>query len=200
MKILASSCIHNDIQLVKKLANRAEKENVDLVILCGDFTHVDDPKEGLIKHFIDKGKKVMLIPGNHETNATADFLAELYNIFNLHGTATKVYDIGFFGCGHANVGTHQISEDEIYYTLKHGFHKIKGARKTIMVTHVHPSDSLIAAFTNFVPGSEGVRRAIDSLKPDILLCGHVHEAEGVEEKIGKTRVINVCRSGRIIEV
>lgn len=200
MKILASSCIHNDIQLVKDLADKAEKENVDLVILCGDFTHIDDPQPGLIKHFIDKGKKVMLIPGNHETNATADFLAELYDGINLHGKATKMYDIGFFGCGHANIGVHQLGEDEIYYTLKYGFYKVKDARKKIMVTHVHPSDSLIATFTNFVPGSTGVRKAIDKLKPDILLCGHVHEAEGVEEKIGKTRVINVCRSGRIIEL
>jgi Icc-related predicted phosphoesterase len=55
-------------------------------------------------------------------------------------------------------------------------------------------------FSSFIPGSDGVRKAIDQLKPDILLCSHVHEAEGLEEKIGKTRVINVGKKGKIIEI
>jgi Icc-related predicted phosphoesterase len=49
-----------------------------------------------------------------------------------------------------------------------------------------------------VPGSDAVRKAVEKFKPDILLCGHVHEAEGLEEVIGKTRVINVGRKGKII--
>ncbi len=200
MKILAASDLHGDIELVKKLAAKAEKEDVDLVVLCGDLTHADDPHAGLIKHFTDKGKKVLLIPGNHESHATADFLAKLYNATNLHGTGILMYDLGFFGCGGANIGFNQLTEDEIYYNLNQGFYKVKHARKKIMLTHVHPSDSLISAFTNFVPGSSGVRKAIDAFKPDILLCGHVHEAEGIEEKIGKTRVINVVRNGKIIEL
>jgi len=37
---------------------------------------------------------------------------------------------------------------------------------------------------------------IDKFKPDILLCSHVHEAEGIEEKVGKTKVINVGKKGK----
>ena len=70
----------------------------------------------------------------------------------------------------------------------------------IMVTHVHPSDSKIEKFSQFFPGSTGIKKAIDRFKPDILLCGHVHEAEGIEEMIGTTRVINVGRKGKIIEI
>jgi Icc-related predicted phosphoesterase len=67
-----------------------------------------------------------------------------------------------------------------------------------MVTHSHPSNSL-SEFSG-VPGSDSVKKAIKEFKPDILLHGHIHEAEGVEEKIGKTRVISVGRQGRIIEI
>ena len=35
MKILASGDLHGDIGLAKRLAERAEKEKVDLVVLCG---------------------------------------------------------------------------------------------------------------------------------------------------------------------
>ena len=75
LKILASGDIHGDISQARKLADQAEKENVDLVVLCGDLTYAESSTEGIIGPFVKKKKKVLLIPGNHETVATADFLA-----------------------------------------------------------------------------------------------------------------------------
>jgi Icc-related predicted phosphoesterase len=69
-----------------------------------------------------------------------------------------------------------------------------------MVSHVHPSGTKMEKFTQFFEGSKALRRVIDKLQPDIMLCSHVHEAEGLEEKIGKTRVINVGAKGKIFEV
>jgi len=69
-----------------------------------------------------------------------------------------------------------------------------------MVTHVHPSQTKMEKFSDFFPGSTGVKKAVEKLKPDILLCSHVHEAEGIEEKVGKTRVLNVGKKGKIIEL
>ena len=127
-------------------------------------------------------------------------MAELYNVVNLHGYSVRYKDVGIFGCGGANIGLHQLSDEEIFNTLKRSFNDIKDLPKKIMVTHVHPSESTMEKFTSFFQGSKGVRKAIDEFKPDIAICGHVHEAEGIEEKIGKTRVINVGRKGKIIEI
>ena len=69
-----------------------------------------------------------------------------------------------------------------------------------MVTHVHPKETKIEKFSSFVQGSEGITKAVKSLKPDLLLCGHVHEAAGIEEKLGSTRVINVGKEGTILEL
>lgn len=200
MKILAAGDIHGDTKLAEKLAEKAEKENADLVILCGDLTLSERSTEGIIGPFVKKGKKVFLVPGNHETIATADFLAQLYDVVNLHGYSIKYKDIGFFGCGGANIGLFQLSEEEIFNALKKGFENIKNQKKKIMITHVHPSGTIMEKFTQFFSGSKGIKKAIEEFKPDILLCSHVHEAEGIEEKIGKTKVINVGKSGKIIEV
>jgi len=200
MKILASGDLHGDMGLAKKLAEKAEKEKVDLVILCGDITQFDRSTDNLIGPFVKKHKKVLLIPGNHDSFATADFLAEMYNVKNIHGYSVRYGDIGIFGAGGANIGISQLSENEIYDLLKKGFDNIKYLKKKIMVTHVHPSDTKMEKFSHFVPGSDGVKRAIEKLKPDILLCSHVHEAEGIEEKVGKTKVINVGKQGKIIEI
>ncbi|OIO62596.1 hypothetical protein COY26_05335 [Candidatus Woesearchaeota archaeon CG_4_10_14_0_2_um_filter_33_10] len=200
LKILASGDIHGDTGLAEKLAERAKKENVDLVILCGDLTMGEKSTSNIIGPFVKRNKKVILIPGNHETVATADFLAELYGVKNLHGYSVKYKDVGLFGCGGANIGLFQLGEKEIFNLLKKGFDKIRYLDKKIMVTHVHPSGTKMEKFTKFFPGSEGVKKAIDTFKPDILLCSHVHEAEGIEEMVGKTRVINVGRKGKIIEI
>ena len=99
MKILAAGDIHGDTKLAKELADKAEKEKVDLVVLCGDLTMGEMSTENIIGPFVKKHQKVVLIPGNHETIATADFLAELYDVKNLHGYYIKYKDIGLFGCG-----------------------------------------------------------------------------------------------------
>jgi uncharacterized protein len=200
MKILAASDIHGDTHLAKALADKAEKEKVDLVILCGDLTFQERSTANLIGPFVKKKQKVLLIPGNHETIATADFLAEMYDVTNLHGYSIKVGDVGFFGCGSANIGLFQLSEEEIFNLLKEGYQKIKYMKTKIMVTHVHPKDSIIENFTSYFEGSSGVRKAINTFKPDMLLCGHVHEAEGIEDMIGKTKVINVGKSGKVIDL
>jgi len=200
MKILAAGDIHGDSRLSEKLAEKAKKEKVDLVILCGDLTYSEQSTKNIIGPFVKAHKKVLLIPGNHESIATADFLAEVYGVKNIHGYSVKYKDIGIFGCGGANIGINQLQEDEIFDLLKKGNEKIEYLKKKIMVTHVHPSETHMAKFTDIFPGSEGVKKAIDTLKPDLLLCSHVHEAEGIEEKVGKTRVLNVGKEGKIIDI
>ena len=200
MKILASGDIHGDTLLAEKLAKKAEQEKIDLVVLCGDLTYAEQSTEGIIGPFVKRNKKVVLIPGNHESVATADFLAELYGVTNLHGYSIKLDKIGLFGAGGANIGLHQFSEDEMFELLKKGHEKVKDVRTKIMVTHVHPTGTKMEKLTDLFPGSEGVTKAIKEFKPDLLLCSHVHEAEGIEETIDKTKVINVGRSGKIIEI
>ena len=200
MKILASGDIHGDTRLAKRLAEKAYNEKVDLVVLCGDLTYAERSLDNIIGPFVARGKRVIIIPGNHETVATADFLAELYGIKNIHGISVKYKDVGIFGCGGANIGVFKLDEKEIYDLLKKGHKSIEAFRKKIMVTHVHPSGTKMEQLTEVFPGSDGVRKAIEKFKPDIALCSHVHEAEGIEEKIGKTRVINVGRKGKIFEI
>lgn len=199
MKILAAGDIHGDSELAEKLASRSDAENVDVVILCGDLAGPNEKTDNIIGPFVKRKKNVLFIPGNHESFATADFLAEVYNVTNLHGYSIKYKDIGLFGCGGANIGLESLKESEIFGILKTGFERVKDLKKKIMVTHVHPSDSKMESFSSFVPGSSGLKKAIDEFKPDYLFCSHVHEAEGIEEKIGDTKVINVGRQGKIID-
>ena len=195
MKILAAGDLHGDSSQTKKLAEKAKKEKVDLVILAGDITSNIETKN-FLKPFKDNNQKVLLIPGNHDSFATVDFLAELYGMKNIHGYSLKFNDIGVFGAGGA-VGF-DTTESELFDILKKGNDALKNLKKKIMVTHMHAKDTLseISGFE----GSHAIRKAIEKFQPDFFIHSHIHEAEGLEEKIGKTRVINVGKEGKIIEV
>ena len=200
MKILAAGDIHGDVGLAKKLAEKAHRNKVDLVVLCGDIVESEENIERIIGQFAKAGQKVLMVPGNHESVATIDTLAQLYGQVNLHGYSIKYKGVGLFGCSGVNIGPHEMPEEDIFKMLKQGFTYVRDAKKKVMVTHVHPQDTIMERFSQFVKGSSGIRKAITEFTPDILLCSHVHEAEGIEEKIGKTKVINVGREGRIITI
>ena len=202
MKILAASDLHGDLSAAKKLAVKAKKEKVDLIILSGDILAKDSP-QGVIGEFKKNNQKVLLVPGNHDSFATTDFVAEFYGVRNIHGyyaiyTDKNEEKIGFFGCGGADIGLTKITERETFNVLKKSFDKIKPLNKKVMVTHMHPAGSK-AEFSGF-EGNQGITKAIKEFKPDVLLCGHIHEASGIEEKIGKTKIINLGPEGKIIEI
>jgi len=202
MRIMSTGDFHGDKNLVKKLADKAEKEEVDLVLICGDLTHQDKDHKGLIGPFLEKHKKVLFVGGNHDSTATLEVLKQKYGYQAKHinGYGLKYDDIGIFGCGGANIGWEALEEEEIFATLEEGHKGVSYLDKKIMVTHVHPTGIVAEKFTKFFPGSSGVRKAIEKIQPDFAFCCHVHEAEGLEEQVGKTKVVNVGKRGFIFDL
>jgi len=195
-KILAAGDFHGDSKATKKLAEKAEKENVDLVILTGDITGFVET-ENLLKPFLKKGKKVVFVPGNWETSETADFLSKFYGVKNIGEHYVKYKDIGIFGIGSPDWEMN-LNEKKAFNKLKKDFEKIKDLEKKIMVSHLHAAGTK-SEFSG-IPGSKALRKAIEEFQPDLFIAGHIHEAEGLSEKIGKTKVMNVGKRGKVIEI
>lgn len=196
LKILAAGDFHGDSSAVKKLAEKAEKEKVDLVILTGDMTGMVQTKN-IIKPFIDKGKKVLFVPGNWETKEDAENLSKMYGIKNIEDHYLKYKEVGIFGVGSADWSLYPDNE-RTFKKLKKQNDKLKNLERKILVSHLHAAGTK-SELSGFA-GNEGLRAAIEEFQPDLFISGHIHELEGVEEKIGKTRVINVGKKGKIFEI
>ncbi len=200
MKILAVSDLHNDAAQVRKLAERAEKDGVKVVVICGDITFFDDYEDGMIGPFLKKGMQVLMVPGNHDSEATIDFMLKKYSMRNIHGDSALLDSVGIFGAGWAtNVGPVMISEKEMRNCLRKGFEDVKEQKVKIMVTHVHPKGGAVEREYGY-PGSSSVTKMIYELKPDLHLHGHIHEAEGNEDLLGNTISLAVGKHGKIIEI
>ena len=197
-KILAAGDFHGDSKVTKGLAERAYKEKVNLVILTGDITSPIET-ENLIKPFKERGQRVVFVPGNWDSSETVNFLSKLYGIKNIEDNYVVYDDVGIFGIGSPDWQMN-LNEKKAFERLKKDFEKLKSLNleKKIMVSHIHAAKTK-AEFSG-IPGSTGIRKAIEEFQPDIFIAGHIHEAEGLSEKIGKTRVYNIGRKGRINEL
>jgi len=196
LRILAAGDFHGDSDTAKKLAEKAEREKVDLVILTGDITGPIETDD-LLKPFIEKKKKVLFVPGNWDSTETSRFLSELYGVKDV-GEHYVVYDdIGVFGVGSADWEL-ELNEEKTFKKLKREFEKIKNLEKKILVSHIHAEDTK-SEFSGF-RGSKALKKAIEEFKPDLFLSGHIHEAEGMYERKGKTRIFNVGKKGKVIEI
>jgi putative phosphoesterase len=195
-KILAAGDFHGDSSVTKKLAEQAEREKVDLVVLTGDITSPIETKN-LLRPFSEKKQKVVFVPGNWDSTETINFLSQLYGIKNVGEHYVKYDDIGIFGVGSPDWQM-ELDDKKTFDKLKKDFEMIKNLEKKIMVSHLHAAGTK-AEFSG-VSGSSALRKAIEKFQPDVFLSGHIHEAEGLSEKIGKTRVYSVGKKGRIIEI
>lgn len=203
LRVLAFADIHGDKNLLEKHLKTASEQNVDLVIIAGDIASRESPDtapENSIGPFLKIGKTVLLVHGNWETEGLIKFLSDVYGAKNLDGYSLMYKGVGIFGAGGATIGPISTSEKEIDYKLRKGLKYVSGAKKKLMVTHSHPANSIISKFTTVFSGSSAIKKAIDEFQPDVMVCGHVHEAEGVEEIIGRTKVINVSKSGKVFEI
>ena len=196
LRILAAGDIHGDSKLSEKLAERARKEKVDLVILTGDITG-SIPTKGIIKPFIDKKQKVLFVPGNWETEEDADSFSEIYGIKNLEKGYVVYKNTGIFGIGSKD-WTLFPDDERTFKKLDKDFKKIKNLEKKIMISHLHAAGT--KSELSGIPGNDSLRVAIEKFQPDLFIHSHIHELEGVEEKVGKTKVINVGRRGKIFEI
>ncbi len=199
LKILAAGDIHGDFDIAKLLAAKAKSNKVDLVVLAGDLHGmIEGTSDMIIEPFKKNHQKVVFVPGNWDSSLEVDMLKEMHKIKNIDGYYVTYNGVDIVGIGNPDFKM-SFNQKEARKKLSENFDRIraKGGKK-ILVSHLHASGTN-AEFSGF-KGEKVLRDAIEYFQPDVFISAHIHEAEGIEEKIGKTRVINVGRRGKIIEV
>lgn len=196
LRILAAGDIHGSNFLAEQLAKKAEKYKVDLVILTGDLSS-PFKKEAIITPFKKRNLETLFVPGNWDTELDVNFLKKEYGLKNLEGYYIRRGEFDIIGIGNKDFKLKHTKED--FENLKKLFEKIKKRKtKKIFVSHLHPKDTL-AEFSGFI-GDKVLKEIIESMKPHVAISSHIHEAEGLEGKIGKTKIFHVGPRGKIIDL
>ncbi len=193
LKILAAGDLHGSLNIAKRLSAKGKREKVDLVVLAGDIYGYTDGDEGILEPFRKAKQKVIFVPGNCDFDEECVMLAK-------EGKSIHNYYVTYGGVGIAGIGSPnwKLSLDGgDLESIKRNFEKMKPVKR-ILVSHLHASGTT-AEFSG-IPGDKILRKAVKYFKPDLLIAAHIHEGEGIEDKIGKTRVVQVGRKGMILEV
>ena len=201
MKILAASDLHSDVQAAKKLADKAKKNKVDLVLLGGDIIEMGTAGKGIIGPFKKAGIEVLMVHGNHDQPVDIDFLSEKYGggVYNLHSYYKEFDDLVIFGAVGTEFGFFGLDNKELFDDLRKKMRKA-GGKKRILLTHEPPFNTKLDNLGWAKVGSRNMRKIIEAYKPDVVLCGHIHETFGLTDYIGKTKIVNTGKKGVIIDL
>jgi Icc-related predicted phosphoesterase len=185
MKIVAIGDVHNE---------DLDVPEGDVIVVAGDITHVG-PIE-FAEKFIDKLKgKVLAVPGNMDPKGVLDIL-EAKGV-SIHRKVVEIDGITFFGFGGSSPTPFntpfEFDDEEIDKS-------ISGFKADIAIFHDTPY-----GFFDWVGGksvgSMAIRRWVESVKPKLVFCAHIHEHEGVA-KINDTLIVKVppAYKGRCVVV
>jgi len=160
------------------------------------------------------GKKVLLIPGNHESEKEVrKAISELKNISYIDESYEKVDNVLVFGYGGGGFSL----VDPEFEKLAKKFQKIilprkirwkfwekekeqKKKEKVILMTHAPPYDTKVDLILEDHCGTKSITDFIKKVKPDLVVCGHLHETAGVQDKIGTTKIINPGPYGKVLKI
>jgi Icc-related predicted phosphoesterase len=192
MKIISFGDVHMATRNLERMGEIMR--DTDLVIVSGDLTNfggVDDARK-VIDDVRRACASVLALPGNLDQREVIPFL-ETEGVA-LHGKGLVIDGIGIFGCGGSNItpfGTPlELSEDEIYATLRAGYESVREIRPLLMICHTPPYDTKCDRIMSGRPvGSTAARQFIEEVKPEVCISGHIHESAGVDE-IGPTKILN----------
>lgn len=193
MKLLVLTDIHGRINYVNKL----RKIKRDLTIISGDFTHFETiNKVEKIVERLSNSTPLIFVPGNCDPKELLRIKC-LDNAINVHGQFLKINNLTLIGVGGSNVtpfGTPiEFSEEELWSIVFELFKKAKSDDSSefmILISHAPPyGTKLDVTYMGIHVGSKSIRKIIELFKPDLCICGHIHEARGID-KINRTVLLN----------
>ena len=197
MKLLFFSDIHSDLKALDRLVN----VEADYYFAAGDLVSwargLDNAGEILKR----RAGKTFVLPGNHESSANIAEFCEKFGLSDFHGKHVIVGGACIAGLGYSAPTPFntpgEYTEEEIADRLG----MLAPLHPRVLVCHSPPKGTkLDAAGDGKHFGSTAVREFIEANQPEYFFCGHVHEAEGVEERMGNTLGVNVGKRGYLLEL
>lgn len=191
MKIFAVSDIHGAIKPIENAAPLIRA--ADAVVIAGDITHTKTRAEAadVVACMEQYARRIFAVHGNWDRVEVKDFLEE--KAYSLHGRGLVSDGIGFFGVGGSSPTplwtATEYREDEIALILQAGYEKVRQVSPVVLVSHAPPRRVRDRSFIGLRGGSRSVRAFLENNPVSLCLCGHIHEAQGIE-RFHETVVVN----------
>ena len=177
-----------------RLKETAEELKPDVLVLAGDMTRLFKPGPGM-DLLSTIPVPILGIRGNCDATTVDRSMDRLPGFTKLTAEPVEMDGVFFFGAGgclplpfYSRVG---FFEQHALDELEAG---MAGKSPAVVVIHPPPRWVRDKVLGRFSAGSPGVRRFVETTRPRVLICGHVHEQAGWDH-LGPTLVVN-CAMNR----
>lgn len=172
----------------------AEIGPVDVLVVGGDITTFGTPNdaERAVALWGPLAPRLLAVAGNCDSPAIDERLVELG--VSIDGRGATVEGVGFFGASAAPYSPldtpHEVPDEELGRRAEAGLAEVADARVRIFCPHAPPYGTACDRLRSGEHvGSPALRAVVEREQPELALCGHIHEARGMDE-IGSTRIVN----------
>ncbi len=193
MRILATADFHSSQYRLNLVMRHIEVEKPDLVVVCGDLTQFG-PGSVATNLLNQLPVETLAVHGNIDSSDVPQAI-DTSKATNIHLKRVVCHGIPFIGVGGdlpSPLDSLEISDGATKKSLRTVL-----TQESVLVTHVPPYKLQDRIFIGTHGGSKALRALIDTNKPRLVLCGHIHEDPGVTVS-GKTTVVN-CSMGKRTE-
>ena len=196
-KLLLFSDIHNDWKTLERILS----VEADYYISAGDLLTWSKGLDRCGEILKARGDKVWVLPGNHESASQISEMCARCGLNDLHGRRFEVGRWHVAGLGYSSPTPFdtpgEFSESELAQRLE----PFAGLDPLVLVCHAPPRDTALDQVRpGLHAGSTAVLQFIERCQPAHFFCGHIHEAEGVEIQMGKTRARNVGKKAYMLDL
>ena len=197
MQLLIFSDIHGDQAALEKLM----ATEADYYFADGDLANWGRGLEQLAPIMQRRAEKMYVLPGNHESEADVARFCEQYGFHNFHGASIDIAGYKVAGLGYSNPTPFDTPGEYTEEELAARLEKFAGLDPLILICHAPPKNTkLDRADEGQHFGSQAVRDFIDREQPRYFYCGHIHEAAGQTEILGRTQAANVGKRGMLLDL
>jgi uncharacterized protein len=197
LRLLIFSDIHNDWKTLERLM----AVEADYYIAAGDQVTWAKGMERCGEILQARGEKVYVLPGNHESAEQVATMCARFGLNNFHERHMQVGKWHVAGLGYSNPTPFDTPGEYSESQLADRLRRFADLTPLVLICHAPPYDTALDQIRGGLhAGSHSVRAFILTNQPAYFFCGHIHEAEGVEIDLGKTRARNVGKRGHLLEL
>lgn len=167
---------------------------VDLLLVGGDITTAGTPDEveRAIESWRPLAPRVFAVAGNMDSPEIDGRLVDLG--VSLDGRGIVLDEVGVFGVSAAPVSPlatpYELADDELERRIACGYEAVRDCRVLVFCPHAPPAGTACDLLQSGEHvGSTVIRSFVERAQPDLVLCGHIHEARAVDA-IGASTIVN----------
>ncbi len=197
MKLLVFSDIHGDKGALEKLM----EIEADYYFADGDLANWGRGLEQLGPILQKRADRMYVLPGNHESEAAIATFCEQYGFHKFHGQSIQIGKWAVAGLGYSNPTPFNTPGEYTEQELAARLDKFSVLDPLILICHAPPKSTKLDRVREGQHfGSQAIRDFIDRYQPHYFYCGHIHEAAGVHDTIGRTEAWNVGKRGEVLDL